>query len=191
MTLSSAAQPTSSSILIFFALLIFIIAVRIYRNFRGVRVSGARTIGYTIFYFLFGGFFVSASFFDGVPMIYVVPDAVFLILAAVWSYRYSDRRILFWRSSSDSSIYYIGGVIIYLIYLGGLVARLAVEYMVIGPSAFTFSLSSAINPSAIAGFAVTDAILTFGIGLLIGRNIRVYKRYRMIMDGKETVSIRN
>ena len=190
-----SAQPAGSpgsSILVFFAIIILVIITRIYRNFHGVRVSAVRTIGYTIFYFLFGVFFVSASFFEGVDLIYLAPDAVLLILAAVWSHRYSDKRIQFWRTGSgdNSAIYYRGGVMIYLIYLVGLVARLGIEFVVIGPSAFFFAPGS-ISPSAVMGFAITDAILMFGIGLLIGRNIRVYMRYRMILEGKETASVRS
>ena len=58
-----------------------------------------------------------------------------LIGATIVSHNLADRRIVFWRGS-DGSIWYKGGIIIYLIYVIGLVARLSVDFIVIGPSAF-------------------------------------------------------
>jgi glycerol uptake facilitator-like aquaporin len=79
--LSSPPSPSSSSpeisIIIFFLIIILVVARRIYRNYTGVRVSPSRTIGYTVFYFAFGAFFLFASFFEGVPLYYAIPDAGF------------------------------------------------------------------------------------------------------------------
>ena len=172
--------------LIFLSIIILIIIFRTYRNFRGVRVSEGSTIGYVIFYFLFGGFFVGTSFFEGVPLVYAIPCVAVLVVSAFWSYSYTDKRITFWRSS-DGSIFYKGGIIIYMIYIAGLIARLAVDFIVIGDSAFTFSLGGTLSGSDLFGLAVTDLILSFGIGLLVGRNLRVYSRLKRIGRGSEAV----
>jgi len=78
--------------------------------------------------------------------------------------------------------------VIYIIYVVALIARLLVDLVVIGPSAFEFNPTvTSLSQSALIGEIVTDLLLAFGIGLLIGRNVRVYQRYKMILSGKETV----
>jgi hypothetical protein len=89
-------------------------------------------------------------------------DALVLIVGAILSHNIADRRITFWRRS-DGSIWYKGGVIIYLIYVAGLVARLSVDFLVIGPSAFTFSFGGNLSQSALIATTVTDLPLMFGI----------------------------
>jgi hypothetical protein len=167
------------------AVIVLIVVFRIFRNLQGIRVSAGRTIFYIIFYFAFGGFFVALSFFEGVSPYYLAPDVVAAVLAGIWSYRFADRRITFW-TGSDGSVWYKGGIIIYLIYVAALIARIAVDFLVIGPSSFQFSFAPiALSQSALIGETVTDLLLAFGIGLLIGRNVRVFQRYQLIISGKE------
>ena len=169
-----------------FAIIVLIAIRRIYRNWIGVLVSPVRTIGYTIFYFAFGALFIAPSFFEGVSVYYLVPEALLAIVGGLLSHRLADKRLHFWRSS-NGSVFYKGAIIVYVIYLAGLVSRVAVELYFIGPSAFTFSSSVALSQTAILGTAVAGLLLTFGIGLLVGRNIRVYQRYNSITRGKEII----
>jgi hypothetical protein len=185
--LSSSSAGTSSA-LIFVAIIVLLVVSRIFRNLRGIKVSEGRTIFYIIFYFVFGGIFIALSFFEGVSYLYLIPDVAAAVFAFYSAYHFADRRIKFWKGP-DGSIWYKGGIVIYLIYVVALIARLAVDFLVIGPSAFSFSRTIvALSPTALFGETVTDALLAFGIGLLIGRNIRVYQRYKSIIAGKETVS---
>jgi hypothetical protein len=117
-----------------------------------------------------------------------------LILGVFVSYRLTDKHVYFWKSSSsssstanNSSIFYKGGIIVYLIYVIALIARLSIELIFIGPSAFTFSVAT-LSETAILSTAITDILLSFGIGLLVGRNVRVYQRYKLIIQGKEKVA---
>ena len=182
----SSAQPqgTATSVLPFLIIVVLIVVYRMFRNYQGVRTSEGRAIGYIIFYFAFGGFFVLTSFFEGVSYLYAIPDVIVLVLAAIWSHRFADRRITFWKNS-NGSLYYKGGVIIYAIYVVGLVARISVDYIFVGPSAFTFSFTGILTGSALGGTIVTDLLLTFGIGLLVGRNARIYSRIKLIREGRE------
>lgn len=185
---SSSGSSSETSVLIFFVVITFVVARRIYRNYAGVRVSVGRTVGYTVFYFLFGTFFLIASFLEGVPSYYAIPEAILLIFGVVGSYRLTDKRVSFWRSPSNGNeIFYKGGIIIYLIYVVGLVARLAIEFIYIGPTAFTFAIAN-LSQTAILATAITDMLLTFGIGLLVGRNVRVYQRYKAITEGREAIA---
>ena len=183
----SSTGSGESSLVITFAIIVLIVVSRIFRTVRGVRVSEARTIGYIIFYLAFGLFFVVPSFLEGVPAYYAGLDAAGLVIAAFLSHHLADRRIKFWRAA-DGSIWYKDGIIIYLIYVGGLIARLLVDLVVIGPSAFTFTTQQRqLSSSALLGTTVTDLLLMFGIGLLIGRNVRVYQRYKKILADQESL----
>jgi hypothetical protein len=106
--------------------------------------------------------------------------------AALWSYRYTDKRISFWKAS-DGSLFFRGGILIYLIYLAGLLTRLSIDVILIGPAMFSFSGGVQLSGTALYGSMATDLVLIFGVGLLIGRNIRVYRRYRRIQGGGEAV----
>ena len=131
--------------------------------------------------------FIALSFIEGVPFYYLIPDTIAAVSAGLWAHHFADRRIKFWRSS-DGSIWYKGGIVIYLIYLGALIARLTVDFVVIGPSAFEITPTvTTLTQNALIGVTVTDLLLAFGIGLLVGRNVRVYQRYKQITEGKESV----
>ncbi|MHB8567684.1 MAG: hypothetical protein ACYC7D_01155 [Nitrososphaerales archaeon] len=182
----AASGGASSSALIFIVLVVFLIGARAYRTYRGTRFSEPRTIFYIGFYFVFSSFFVADSFYEGVSLIYAIPDAIIFALAAVWSFRFSDKRISFWRTS-DGFLFFKGGVIIYLIYIAALVVRLSVDFIVIGPSFLSFAPGIGISASSLLGFAFADMLLMLGIGLLVGRNLRLLKRYQNIKKGTESV----
>jgi hypothetical protein len=78
-----------------------------------------------------------------------------------------------------------------LIYIAGLVARIAIGIVFIGPQAFSFVATPGALPpdaSAVDAGIVTDVLLSLGAGLLVGRNARVLRRYSLISRGQETVS---
>lgn len=184
--MSSSSSSSTNPELIVIAILVLLVVSRIFRNLRGVRVSAGRTVFYILFYFAFGGIFIAASFYEGVSYYYVIPDAIAAIAAGLWAHHFADKRITFWKQS-DGSIWYKGGIVIYLIYVVALIARISVDIVVVGPSAFELSPTLVtLSQSAIIGVTVTDLLLALGIGLLMGRNIRVFQRYRLIMSGKET-----
>jgi hypothetical protein len=133
------------------------------------------------------GLFLSVlSFFEGVSLLFAPVYVVVLLLTAVWSYRYSDRRISFWNGGGGT-IYFRGGVILYLIYVAGFVARISIDIVVIGPNFLTPSTSLVLTSSALYATIATDLLLMFGIGLLMGRNLRILKRASLIKQGKEVL----
>jgi len=162
------------------------IAWRAFANFRGTVFSLGKTIVYAGISISLGVLFSTLSYFEGVPYILAVPEAVLAAVAAFWSYRYSDRRISFWNSS-DGSLYFRGGVAIYLIYLVGFVARLFIDVEFVGPSMFSFDSGVKLAGAALYGSVATDLLLVLGVGLLLGRNVRVVRRFRMIQRGEERV----
>jgi hypothetical protein len=187
---SASSNADYTSIYIFLGVLLLVVIRRLRLVLRGSKVSKLRTVIFSAEYVILAFFFTLTSFFYGGA---TAEDALLYIAigaaGAYGSYLFSDRRIGFWRGA-DGSIYYKGAVIVYVIYLMGLIARIAINLAFVGPQAFTFgSLPGAAPLSATATDAsiLTDCLLTFGAGLLVGRNARVLKRYASIMQGEETV----
>jgi hypothetical protein len=168
------------------AIYVLLVLRRVYRSYNGARFSAAGTTLALLFYAAIGLLLSILSFFEGVSLLFAPVYAAVLIVTAVWSYRYSDRRISFWHGS-DGSIYFKGGVVLYLIYVAGFVARISIDLAVIGPNFFNFSTSLVLTSSELYATIATDLLLMFGIGLLIGRNLRILKRARLIKEGKEVL----
>jgi hypothetical protein len=186
----SSSAPSAGSggedIIIFLALYILLVLRRVYRSYRGMRFSTAGTTFALIFYVAIGSFLSILSFFEGVSLIFAAPYAALLIAAAAWSYRYADSRIAFWRGG-DGSVYFKGGVLLYLVYVVGFIARISIDIAVFGPSFLTFTASEALTSTALYATIATDLLLMFGLGLLVGRNLRILKRARLIKEGKEVL----
>lgn len=162
------------------------VGLRTFRSYRGTRFSLSRTYVYTAVYVIIGAVFSSLSYTEGVPVYMAVPEVLIAFAAGVGSYRYTDRRIAFWKGG-DGTLYFRGGVIIYLVYLAALVVRLSIDIAVIGPAALSFSQAVSLSGSALYATMATDLLLVLGIGLLIGRGARVAKRYGRIQSGAEKV----
>jgi hypothetical protein len=166
--------------------MVLVVTRRVYNSYRGLRFSVGRTLGVLVFYVAFGSFFAVTSFFEGISLLFALPYALVFALAAAWSYKYSDKRISFWNGR-DGRVYFKGGVALYVIYLVGLVLRLSIDFVFIGPNFLAFAPGETLSTVALYATVATDTLLVFGLGLLVGRNVRVMKRYRLIVVGKETL----
>jgi len=187
---SGGSNADYTSVYLFLGVLLLVVVRRLRLVFKGSKVSKVRAIIFSCYYVVLAFFFTLTSFLYGGA---TAEDAVLYVAigaaGAYGSYLFSDRRIGFWKGA-DGSIYYKGAVIIYVIYLVGLVARIAIDLAFIGPQAFTFTLSpssASLSASAIDAGILADCLLTLGAGLLVGRNARVLKRYAAIVQGKETL----
>jgi hypothetical protein len=180
------SSGSSQTVLLIFAIIILSALRRTYNMHRGTRFSMARTVLFLAVYVGIGLVFSGTSFYEGVPLVLAPVYALVLAGAAATSYMYSDRRVTFWRSS-DGSIYFRGGVILYIIYLVGLVVRLTIDYVVIGPNVFSLTPVLTLNGTALYATIATDLLLMFGVGLLAGRNLRVLRRYQRIERGEDTI----
>jgi hypothetical protein len=130
--------------------------------------------------------FSGLSYTEGVSYLLALPEVVLAAVAGVLSYKYTDRRISFWKSP-EGELFFRGGVAIYLIYLVALVVRLGIDVTFIGPAAFSFGTAVALGGTALYATMGTDLLLTFGVGLLIGRGARVARRHGRIQRGEESV----
>jgi hypothetical protein len=184
----SGTQPSGSSetVLLIVAFIIIAAIRRVYRTYRGSRFSFSRTVVFACIYVGIGVFFSISSFFEGVSVYYAPVYALVLAGSAVASFRFADRRITFWRAG-DGSVYFKGGVIIYLVYLVALIVRLTVDFVVIGPSVFSYAPGLTLSGGALEATVVVDVLLMLGVGLLLGRNARVLMRYRRIESGEDKI----
>lgn len=184
----SGGSGGGSTIYVVLGVVILLVLRRFFRVVKGTRVSMGRTIAFSIYYLGFATLLIAVSVAAGG----VSPDylALYLLvggLGAYGSYVFSNKRIGFWKPE-DGSIWYRGAIVVYVIYIVGLIARIGIDLAFMGPAAFTFSpAQTALSATAVDAGIATDLLLAFGSGLLTGRNVRVMKRYNLIMAGKEQV----
>ena len=187
---TSSNTANDASIYIFLGVLILLVLRRFARVIRGSRVSRGRTIAFAVYYLAFAALLIAVSVLSGgVSPDYLALYVLVAVVGAYGSYVFSNNRLGFWKGA-DGSIYYKGAILVYVIYLVGLITRIAIDLVLIGPQAFTFSPGAAtptLSATAIDAGIVTDVLLALGSGLLTGRNIRVMKRYDLIVAGKEQV----
>lgn len=184
--MSSAASSTNGS-LFFIAILVIVILLRIRRVINGTRVSLSRTIGYSLYYVVFAALFLSGSFFIGIPKEFFVIYPVLFLASFYSAYNIARKRLVFWKLS-DGTIYSKGGLAVYITYIVGLVARIVIGYIYIGPDfLFTTTPAQSLSGTAIIATLATDLILVFGAGLLFGRNMQILRRYFAFKSGKETI----
>ncbi len=167
-----------------FVLAVLRISWRTFANYKGTVFSMTKTFVYAGVYVTLGVAFSTLSFVEGVSYFVAIPEIAILAAAAYASYRYSDGRISFWKND-EGSLFFRGGIGVYLIYLAGFLTRLAIDVAFVGPSMFGFTSLVQLSGAALYASMATDLLLTLGVGLLIGRNVRVTKRYHMIQRGIE------
>ena len=160
--------------------------LRTFANYRGTRFSLAKTVGYSCVYVGVGILFTALSFLSGVSYLLALPEMLVAALAAFWSYNYTDKRVSFWRAD-DGSLFFKGGIAIYLIYLAGIIARFCIDVVYIGPSMFGYS-GVVLSGTALYASMAVDILVSIGVGLLIGRSIRVERRFRKIESGEEQIA---
>ncbi|MDG6996772.1 MAG: hypothetical protein JRN52_12690 [Nitrososphaerota archaeon] len=183
-----SSTSTPPSVTYFLVILMLLIVLRIRRVINGTRVSVARTVAYSAYYVLFSLLVLSGSFFIGIPAEYFAAYAAVFITSMAVSYRLAARRLVYWRLP-DGSIFAKGGFGIYLVYLAGLVLRILIGYVFIGPNYFNFSFGTPLQlgPAAIAATIATDLLLVFGVGLLFGRNMQIMRKYRAYRENREQI----
>jgi hypothetical protein len=181
----ASSGPGANASYLFLVILIILIIRRMSMVVKGSKVSRSRAIAFSVYYVAFAGVFLASSFFEGVSP-YLLALYLAVGAAAIYgSYRFTDRRVVFWKDA-EGSVWMKGAVIIYVIYVAGLITRIAIDFLFLGsPFSFSGAAAAALSPTEINAIIATDLLLTFGVGLLLGRNVRVLKHYSLILGGKE------
>lgn len=155
-------------------------------NYRGTGFSLGRTYLSAFVYVAIGVVFSAVSFAGGVSPLLAIPEIGLVVAAAFGSYWYANSHVKLWKTS-EGSVRIQGGVEVYLIYLFGLIARLSI-YVAVGPSIFAFSSGTTLSGEALYGSMAADLVLTFGVGLLLGKYLRSLRKYHWIQRGEGIAS---
>ena len=110
------------------------------------------------------------------------------MVGAYISFKFSKNTLHFWKEGN--SIFVKGATIIYITYMVGLIARLSIDFLVLGPSSLYFSPTVSSTPLTtlqLVATIATDILLAFGVGLLIGRNAQILGRYSALTTGSEQI----
>jgi hypothetical protein len=176
-----------SALIISLIITSIIIAIQLRKNLKGTKINIKKSTIFLIYYILIVSYLIYNSFSTGVPLTYLLPYVMIIILSGYYSYWYSKRNLLFWRDN-DNNLYAKGGLLIYLIYITALVVRIAINLVFIGYQEVNFTESGNIviinHPLVHMGFKtriisliVTDLLITIGTGMLIGRYARVMEHF--------------
>jgi hypothetical protein len=176
-----------SALIISLIITSIIIAIQLRKNLKGTKINIKKSTIFLIYYILIVSYLIYNSFSTGVPLTYLLPYVMIIILSGYYSYWYSKRNLLFWRDN-DNNLYAKGGLLIYLIYITALVVRIVINLVFIGYQEVNFTESGNIviinHPlvhmsfkSRIISLIVTDLLITIGTGMLIGRYARVMEHF--------------
>jgi hypothetical protein len=163
--------------LVFVAIFALLLGRRIVAMVRGTPVRPERMFAFAA---LFAAVFVlvlltSASQLP--PWTYAV-DAAIAVVSTVGSAVIVRRRVVMeWR---DGRWFYRLGAVIPALYLGLFALRLALDTVVLGVNPFGGAPGSPVplSGTALLTVVVIDVLFAFSTGLLVGRTIGVYLRYR-------------
>lgn len=172
-----------SALIISLIITSIIIAIQLRKNLKGTKINIKKSTIFLIYYILIVSYLIYNSFSTGVPLTYLLPYVMIIILSGYYSYWYSKRNLLFWRDENNN-LYAKGGLLIYLIYITALVVRIVINLVFIGYQEVSFTEYRNIviinHPLVHMGFKtriisliVTDLLITIGTGMLIGRYARV------------------
>jgi hypothetical protein len=170
-----------------FVITSIIIVIRIRKVLQGTKISIRKSILFSAYYIVITSFLIYNSFLLAVPVTYAIPYALAALLSTYISYVYSKRSLLFWKQDSIN-VYVKGGIALYLLYVIALSIRIAINFIYIGYQEVTLNqqgdmiiinrpIINTTSELTTLSLIVTDFLLVLGVGLLLGRNLRVIKYY--------------
>ena len=185
------SSSTSVSVLVAIIIVAVIALSKLRKTFRGWKVKRKPIFVITMIYLGLTCFFAVTSFLIGIPFLYLIVYLAVFIIAQFVSYHYADRSLSFWKTP-DGSIYSKGGLLIHVVYIVSVVLRFAISLAYIGSPSFQYQIEASgqlDSKSEVVTFAiiVVDIFMIFGLGLLVGLNRRLLKRFRLISQGKEII----
>ena len=170
-----------------FAITSIIIVIRIRKVLQGTKISIRKSVLFSAYFVIISFFLIYNSFSLDMPVTYAILYAIAGALSTYISYVRLKKSLLFWKQ--DSSHYVKGGLILYFLYVVALSIRIAINFLFIGYQEVAFNqqgdiitinrpIVSITTPELrLSSLIVSDSLLVIGVGLLIGRNLRVMKYY--------------
>jgi hypothetical protein len=184
------STSTSVSVLVAIIIVAVIALSKLRKTFRGWKVKRKPIFVITILYLGLTCFFAVSSFFIGIPFLYLIVYLTVFIISQFVSYHYADRSLSFWKTLSK------GGLLIHVVYIVSVVLRFAISLAYIGSQSFQYRIEASAQldgKSDVVTFAIimVDIFMIFGLGLLVGLNRRLLKRFHLISQGKEIIEEKN
>jgi hypothetical protein len=170
-----------------FVITSIIIVIRIRKVLQGTKISIRKSVLFSAYFVIISFFLIYNSFSLDMPVTYAILYAIAGALSTYISYVRSKKSLSFWKQ--DSSHYVKGGLILYFLYVVALSIRIAINFLFIGYQELAFNqqgdiitinrpIVSITTPELrLSSLIVSDSLLVIGVGLLIGRNLRVMKYY--------------
>lgn len=181
---------TTVSVLVAIIIIAVIAVSKIRKTLKGWKVRRKPIFAVTLLYLGLAFYFTLSSFFIGIPILYLIVYVAAFIISQFASYHYADRSLSFWKTP-DGSVYSKGGLAIHIVYIASVVLRFAISLIFIGSGSIQFHIESAQLASKtdiiIIAIVAVDNFMITGMGLLVGLNRRLLKRYRLIKQGNESV----
>jgi len=163
-----------------------ILAIRMRRMSKGTKVNTKRALIFTAILAAVAIVLVVNSFSMGIST-YFIPIYVLIAgIAGIASYHYSSMSLYFWKTA-DGSISVKGGTSIFLLYVVSVIARLAIS-TIFGVGQGSFGASQDVTQTALTATKIFDGLLVAGAALMIGRNVRIITKNKMILEGKGSVN---
>jgi hypothetical protein len=163
----------------------FLIIRQIKKNLNGTKINIKKSTIFLIYYIIIVFYLLYSSFLSSVSLIYIIPYTIITIISGFFSYWYSKKKIILWKSRIDNNKLYVkGGLLIYLIYISALIIRIAINLIFVGFQEISFTQSGNIitinnplistNPSIKnISLIITDLLIMLGVGMLFGRFARL------------------
>ena len=186
--------PITVSVLVATIIVADIAIMKIRKALKGWKVRRKPIIVGTVICLGIPRYFTLSSFFIGIPILYAVIYVAAFIISQFASYHYADRSLSFWKTP-DESIYSKGGLAIHIVYIVSVVLRTVISLIFIGSGSFQFRMLESAqladkSEMIILPLVVVDTSMVAGMGLLVGLNRRLLKRYHLIEHGEERVETR-
>jgi hypothetical protein len=169
-----------------FVITSIIIVIRIRKVLQGTKISIRKSVLFSAYFVIISFFLIYNSFSLDMPVTYTILYAIAGALSTYISYMHSKKSLLFWKQ--DSSHYVKGGSLLYFLYVVALSIRIAISFLFVGYqevmpnrqgdiTTISRPIVSTTSELRLLSLIVTDTLLVVGVGLLIGRNLRVMKYY--------------
>lgn len=170
-----ATLPSGEQVAILLLILV-ILARRTYGMIRGAVVDLGRLAAVTALYVVLWLLVVLGGLLS-LPWYSVAIDAAIAAATAVLMVPLVERRVTLERRP-DGRWFYRLPVAVPLAYTVLFGARLAIDFLVLGTTPFTYPPpSGGVSANALLLVSVVDALFSFSTGLMVARGIAVYRVY--------------
>jgi hypothetical protein len=175
--MASASSGTTGYLLLL-AIVVLLIARRMYLMVQGTVFSTPRLIGYAAFYVVFFalGVFVGVL---ALPFYVPIAEGAVLVVSGAIAVPFVERAVRFERRA-DGQWYYRLGLLIPAVYLVLFAVRIVIDFVLLNENPFAPPTSVSLTPFQAVLLVLVDTLFAVSTGLLVGRSVGVYRAYQRL-----------